>query len=75
MAYFPEKSGLEPEEVERGICMTHYRSEYLSVHLKAGSPAFSPNNMRLGIEGMKKPKEPKNNEKKKGKKQKNPKEN
>ena len=26
----------------------------MSLHLKWGSPAFSPNNMRLGIEGMKK---------------------
>ena len=34
--------------------MQNYRSEFLSLHLKWGSPAFSPNNMRLGIEGMKK---------------------
>lgn len=26
----------------------------MSLHLKYGAPAFSPNNMRLGIEGMKK---------------------
>jgi hypothetical protein len=34
--------------------LQNYRSEFLSLHLKWGSPAFSPNNMRLGIEGMKK---------------------
>jgi hypothetical protein len=26
----------------------------MSLHLKYGAPAFSPNNMRLGVEGMKK---------------------
>lgn len=26
----------------------------MSLHLKYGAPAFSPNNMRLGLEGMKK---------------------
>ncbi len=26
----------------------------MTLHLKYGSPAFSPNNMRLGVEGMKK---------------------
>ncbi len=26
----------------------------MTLHLKKGSPAFSPNNMRLGLEGMKK---------------------
>lgn len=26
----------------------------MSIHLKGGAPAFSPNNMRLGIKGMKK---------------------
>lgn len=26
----------------------------MSIHLKGGAPAFSPNNMRLGVEGMKK---------------------
>ena len=34
--------------------MTEWRSEYLSIHLKGGAPAFSPNNMRLGVKGMKK---------------------
>lgn len=34
--------------------MSHLRSEYLSLHLKGGAPAFSPNNMRVGVEGMKK---------------------
>lgn len=54
LAYMPEHSGLYNEEVERGICMSHLRSEYLSLHLKGGAPAFSPNNMRVGVEGMKK---------------------
>lgn len=26
----------------------------MSIHLKGGAPAFSPNNMRLGVAGMKK---------------------
>lgn len=26
----------------------------MSIHLKGGAPAFSPNNMRLGIKGMRK---------------------
>jgi hypothetical protein len=26
----------------------------MSLHLKYGAPAFSPNNMRLGVEGMNK---------------------
>ena len=26
----------------------------MSIHLKGGAPAFSPNNMRLGVKGMKK---------------------
>jgi hypothetical protein len=45
----------------------------MSLHLKFGAPAFSPNNMRLGVEGMKKivsnPQPKKNKEgKKEGKK-------
>lgn len=54
MAYMPEGSGLYEEEVERGISTTAWRSEYMSIHLKGGAPAFSPNNMRLGVAGMKK---------------------
>lgn len=54
MAHMPEGSGLYHEEVERGISTTAWRSEYMSIHLKGGAPAFSPNNMRLGVEGMKK---------------------
>lgn len=26
----------------------------MSIHLKGGAPAFSPNNMRVGVFGMKK---------------------
>ena len=46
----------------------------MSIHLKGGAPAFSPNNMRVGVEGMKKvvskpnvPGQTKKNKKKKGK--------
>lgn len=59
--------------------MEHYRSEYLSIHLKGGAPAFSPNNMRLGIEGMKEvksgqSKKESKNQNKEGTKKKNKKE-
>ena len=48
----------------------------MSIHLKGGAPAFSPNNMRLGVHGVKKAedrqknnkKNTKNNKNKKGKK-------
>jgi hypothetical protein len=39
------------EEIEKGLNFKNYRGEYLSFHLKKGAPAFSPNNMRLGVEG------------------------
>lgn len=77
MAYMPEGSGLYHEEVDRGICVTHIRSEYLSIHLKGGAPAFSPNNMRVGVLGMKKvtsKQGPGKQNKKESKKQKNKKE-
>ena len=38
--------------------MGEFRSQYMSIHLKGGAPAFSPNNMRIGIEGMKEVKTP-----------------
>jgi hypothetical protein len=50
--------------------LTHLRSEYLSIHLKGGAPAFSPNNMRLGIEGYAKNLPEKYKKDKKKKKQK-----
>lgn len=40
-------------EVERGLNFNNYRGEYMSFHLNKGAPAFSPNNMRLGVEGGK----------------------
>ena len=67
----PENSGLYNEEVERGISITHIRSEYLSIHLKGGAPAFSPNNMRVGVLGMKKVVSKQNNPPGQGKKNKN----
>ena len=43
----------------------------MSVHLKGGAPAFSPNNMRVGVDGMKKVvKKQKNNKTNKEKKSK-----
>ena len=50
--HFPKGSGFQTEEVERGLSVDKIRSEYMSIHLKYGAPAFSPNNMRLGVEGM-----------------------
>lgn len=50
-AYLPERSGLRQEEVDRGLNFNNYRGEYLSFHLSKGAPAFSPNNMRLGVAG------------------------
>jgi len=41
------------EEVERGLNFHNYRGEYMSFHLSKGAPAFSPNNMRLGVQGGK----------------------
>ena len=41
----------------------------MSIHLKKGAPAFSPNNMRIGIEGMAKVE--KNQKKKEGTNQEN----
>ena len=52
-AYRPPQSGLHPEEVDKGLNFTNYRGEYMSFHLVKGSPAFSPNNMRLAVEGGK----------------------
>lgn len=42
----------------------------MSIHLKGGAPAFSPNNMRVGVEGMKKVVSKQNNEPGMGKKNK-----
>ena len=52
-AYIPEGSGLNDFEVERGLNYSNYRGEYMSFHLSKGAPAFSPNNMRLSIQGGK----------------------
>jgi hypothetical protein len=52
-AYLPDNSGLSGEEVEKGLNFNTYRGEYMSFHLNKGAPAFSPNNMRLGVEGGK----------------------
>jgi hypothetical protein len=50
-AFLPPNSGIHGEEVERGLNFEQYRAEYMSFHLNKGAPAFSPNNMRLGVEG------------------------
>lgn len=52
-AFLPQNSGLMKAEVERGLNFNNYRGEYMSFHLNKGAPAFSPNNMRLGVEGGK----------------------
>jgi hypothetical protein len=52
-AHLPPNSGLNHEEVDKGLNFTQYRGEYMSFHLNKGAPAFSPNNMRLGVEGGK----------------------
>jgi hypothetical protein len=54
IACLPKGSNISEEEEVRGISMDEWRSEYLSIHLKGGAPAFSPNNMRLPMKEWKK---------------------
>jgi hypothetical protein len=49
IAHLPPGSNLYPAEGDRGLSMGEWRSEYLSIHLKHGAPAFSPNNMRMCV--------------------------
>lgn len=69
-AHLPPSGGLNEFEVERGLNFDNYRGEYMSFHLNKGAPAFSPNNMRLGLLGGKIiASNPKGNKKPKGTKE------